>query len=317
MSPLRRGTAGPVLGIDPCMGDQQAWSLRDALAERDWPTARAVLVGAEHPDDKAFLLETCGAVPGVQDWIGPLAADDVLAQLVRGCHAVAWAWDARGRGQANYTAKERFALFFERLRLAEVCLYDVVIRTPDEAAAWAFLVRTARGLELPLEDGEFRFAQAIERHPTSLKAHAEWLQTLCAKWSGSHEWMHQFARDGAARGGDGSMLHTLVAQAHLEVMVDLKGDERTRYMTREDVRADLRTAAGLSIWHPAAEFRPGWPLYLNTFALAFSQSGDLAAAATVFERLGDNPTQLPWGYLAGDETRAFVKARTTAFEARR
>ncbi|GAA0939513.1 hypothetical protein GCM10009554_29350 [Kribbella koreensis] len=316
MSPLRRGKAGSVLEIDPCMGDQQAWSLRDALSAQDWPTARAVLVAAEHPDDKAFLLETCGAVPGVQDWIGPLAADDVLAQLVRGCHAVAWAWQARGRYGAEHTGRDRFALFFERLRLAEAYLYNVVVRTPDDVTAWAFLVRTARGLQLPLEDGEFRFAQAIERHPTSLKAHAEWMQTLCNKWSGSHEWMHQFARDGAVRGGDGSMLHALVALAHLEVMIDLKGEKRTQYMAREDVRTDLLTAAGLSIWHPAAEFRPGWPLYLNTFALAFSQSGDLPSAAKVFERLGDNPTEFPWGYLGGDEISSFTKARTTALAAR-
>jgi hypothetical protein len=307
----------PVPEIDPCMGNQTARMLCDALTDRDWPTARDILVRTDHPDDRAFLLETCGSAPGVQNWIGPLAAADPLAQLVRGCHAVSWAWDARGGYSARYTQREQFELFFERLRIAESCLYDVVARDPDEVAAWAFLVRTARGLQLPLEDGEFRFRQAIERHSTHLKAHHEWMQTLCKKWSGSHEWMHHFARDAAARGSDGSMLHALVVLAHLEMMLDLEGEAGTQYMRRPDVQADLRTAAGLSIWHPAAEFRPGWPAYFNTFALAFSRSGDLPAAMAVFEQLGDNVTAHPWGYIPGDAAKTFTTARTTAFTATR
>lgn len=84
--------------------------------------------------------------------------------------------------------------------------------------------------------------------------------------------------------------------------------------TRPDVRTDLRAAAGHSIWHPAAEFRPGWPLHLNTFALSFSLSGDLPAAASVFERLGENVTAYPWGYLGGgNEAKSFVAARKQAF----
>jgi hypothetical protein len=312
---LRRRASEPGPEIDPCMGDQTAGMLRQALTNRDWSAARDILVRAEHPDDRAFLLDTGGAAPGVQDWIGPIAADDPLAQLVRGCHATHWAWEARGGYRSQYTQTEQFRLFFERLRVAENCLHDVIARTPDEVAAWAFLVRTARGLQLPLEDGEFRFRQAIERHTTNLKAHGEWMQTLCKKWSGSHEWMHHFARDAAARGSDGSMLHTLVVLAHLEQMIDLEGAAADHYMARPDVRADLRTAAGLSIWHPAAEFRPGWPVYLNTFAVGFSRSGDLSAAAAVFEQLGDNITEHPWGYLGGDKAKSFTTARANAFAA--
>jgi hypothetical protein len=310
-----RGPEEPTLAIDPCMGEQQAWLLRDTLTRRDWAGARDVLVRASHPDDRAFLLETCGAVPGVQDWIGTFTPHDVLAQLVRGCHAVAWAWDLDAQGE---TRTKRLAPFFARLRLAEGYLYDVIARDPDEGAAWAFLIRSGRGLQLPLEDGEFRFRKATERHPTSLKAHTEWMQTLCRKWSGSDEWMHAFARDAAARGGDGSMLHALVAQAHLEMLAGLTLIEGVDYLSRTDVRRDLRISAGLSIWHPAAEFRMGWPRYLNIFAVAFSQAGDLPAAAAVFERLGDNVVRLPWGFLGeGHESRSFLRARATAFAARR
>ena len=97
----RRSVSQPTLVADPCLRDSAARRLYDALEHRDWPTARAVLAAAEHPDARAFYLEVCGAVPDVQLWIGHHAYHDGLAQLVRGAHAVAWAWDARGGGPSE------------------------------------------------------------------------------------------------------------------------------------------------------------------------------------------------------------------------
>ncbi|GAA0572460.1 hypothetical protein HPO96_18000 [Kribbella sandramycini] len=308
MKLIRRVGSSPA--IDPCMGDPVAQSFCAALARRDWPTARQILLDTDHPDDRCFLLDACGSVPDVQDWIGPLTADP-LAQLVRGCHAVAWAWDARGRRQARYTGADKFQLFFERLRLAESSLYDVVAANPDEVAAWAFLVRTARGLQLGLEDGEFRFQQAISRHATNLKAHAEWLQTCCQKWGGTHDRMFHLAHSAAAAAPDGNMLHALIPLAHLELMIDLDVNEALHHMNRPDVRSELRAAADRSVLHPAADLRPGWPLYYNTFALAFTKAADHPAAAAVFSRLGDHVTEHPWQYVALSPARAFRKARAT------
>jgi hypothetical protein len=308
---LRRQTAPrPTLVADPCLGDPVARQIYDALENREWSAARALLASAEHPDDRAFYLDVCGAVPGVQNWIGHHTPDDVLAQLVRGAHAVAWAWEARGAYSVQYTEARRFEVFFERLRLAESYLYDVVSRDPDEAAAWALLIRVARGLQLPLEDGEFRYREATKQYPSHWKANFEWMQTLCAKWFGSHEQMHWFARDTATRSPDGSLLHALVPLAHLEVCVELDTNQTAGYMTRPDVRADLRTAAQLSIWHPAADLRPGRPVPLNIFAMAFSLSADLAAASTVFQQLGNQPTPVPWGYLGGDPIQNFLDHRS-------
>jgi hypothetical protein len=312
---LRRRSQ-PSLVVDPCLGDPAARYLYDALEHRDWPAAREVLAAAVHPDDRAFYLEVCGAVPGVQTWIGQHASVDELAQLVRGAHAVAWAWDARGGRSSEHTEAARFEIFFERLRLAESYLYDVVSRNPDEVAPWAFLISTARGLQLPLEDGEYRYRQVSKRFPGHWKANFEWMQTLYKRWFGSDESMHQFARDTATRSPDGSMLHALVALAHLEVGRALETSESDAYMRSPGVRADLRTAAGRSIWHPAAAIRPGWPLPFNIFALAFSVSADPAAASAVFQQLGDNPTSLPWGYLTGEPTQTFLKTRARIMSSR-
>ncbi|HYU86371.1 MAG TPA: hypothetical protein VEK80_16330 [Kribbellaceae bacterium] len=313
---LRKKSNEPV--IDPCMGDPGAARLRDALTRQDWPTAREVVIAAGHPDDRAFYLEVGGSVPGVQDWIGNWTGSDPLAQLVRGCHAVAWAWEARGALAAQYTRDEQFTLFFDRLRLAESYLYDVTTRLPEEPVAWSFLIRTARGLQLPVEDEEFRFTEAVRRHPTNLKAHAEFMQSLCAKWGGSDEQMFRFARGAASRSPGGNMLAYLVALCHLEIHLGLRGAERSSYVRRPDVQADLRAAAAHSIWNPAAEFRPGWPLPLNVFAMAFDLSGDRQAAASVFERLGGNVTTFPWGYLGGlrGTEKRFAEARKRALGAR-
>ena len=295
--------------IDPCMGDPLARSFCDALAHRDWPAARQILLATDHPDDRCFLLDACGSVPDVQEWLGPIAAADPLAQLVRGCHAVAWAWEARGAYFVQYTRAQQFELFFERLRLAESSLYDVVAANPDEVAAWAFLVRTARGLQHGLGDGEFRFQQATSRHATNLKAHAEWLQTNCQKWDGSHDRMFHLARSAAAAAPDGNMLHALIPLAHLEVGLSLEGSASRLYLTRPDVQAELRAAADRSVLHPAADLRPGWPLYFNTFAMAFANAGDRSAAAAVFARLGDQITANPWGYVGGNPAKNFSRAR--------
>jgi hypothetical protein len=135
------------------------------------------------------------------------------------------------------------------------------------------------------------------------------MQSLCQKWWGDHEQMHRFARDIATSSAGGSMLHALVPLAHLEITLDLDPNQTTGYMTRPDVRADLRTAAELSIWHPAADVRPGWQFPFNIFAGAFCLSADPAAASAIFQRLGDRPTDVPWGYLPGDPIENFLDAR--------
>jgi hypothetical protein len=128
--------------------------------------------------------------------------------------------------------------------------------------------------------------------------------------------MLQFARDLATHSPDGSMLHALVALAHVEVGRGLETKNGDAYMRSAGVRADLRTAAEHSIWHPAADIRPGWPVPFNIFALAFGLSADTAAASTVFQQLGDNPTLFPWGYLPGEPTQIFLDARARIMSSR-
>lgn len=316
---FRRQADRPLV-VDPCMGDATAVRLQEALRRRDWPATREILVAAEHPDERAFYLAVCGTVPGVDDWITEWVIAEphsTLPQLVRGCYAVSWAWAARGQLDLDLTRDMQLEVFYERLRLAETCLGEVVGRDPDEVAAWAFLVRSARGLRMSIEDGRHRFEQAVRRHPTSLKAHYELMQTLCRKWFGSDEQMYEFARVTTAEAPAGSLLHYLTPLAHLEVMTELPAKAASEYMGRPAIRFELHAAAERSIWHPDVQFRPGWPEPVNAFALAFSAAGDYEGAARAFDQLDGIVTAQPWAYIGGDTSKAFAAYRQRAYASRR
>jgi hypothetical protein len=309
---MRRGA----LGIDPAMGDEAAVTLRAALASRNWPMVREVLTNAEHPDDRAFYLDVCGTVPGVQESIGEWAAAEpqsYLHQLVRGCHAVRGAWDLLSERFITNGREQHYQLFADRLRFADACLQDVVGRNPDEVAAWAFMVSIARGLRMHVDHVRHRFTEAVRRHPTSLKAHAEMMFTLCQRWQGSHQQMNAFVTEAAKNSPPGSLLPYLVPLGHIEVTLDLEGPIRPEYMQTTRVRTALADAAEQSVFHPAADLGPGWQEAANTFALAFDLSGDRRAAAAVFEMLGPVVTRHPWNYLGhGNEVDAFAAARSRA-----
>lgn len=313
-SPAERA---PAVVIDPCAYDPAARQLRMALEQRNWPWARDFLNTVTDPDDRAFYLSICADVPGVQDWIEQWVAAErhsTLPLLVRGAHAVYWAWEARGAARAEQTSSDQFQDFFGRLKLAENCLDEVVERDPDDTTAWTFLITSARGRQVDREDAQRRFTGVIRRHPTHRIAHLQMLQYLCKKWFGSHEEMFTFAREVVAKAPAGSPLGQLVASAHIEMWLDLPSGEDRDYMTRPDVRADLNAAADHTIRHPAYRPRPGWPQVHNTFAFAFALSGDRRAAVQQFEIIGNRVTEGPWDYYRRDPGTAFLELRRFAYD---
>lgn len=300
--------------IDPAMGDPLAARLIAASQQGDWRTIRELLAGVGHPDDHMFRVRAAAYVKGVEQWIDEWVAAEprsALPLLVKGAHAIDWAWEARGGGRANTVGEEAFKLFFKRLKLAEDCLDEVTERDPDSATAWAFLVILGRGRQLGVEETRRRFEEATRRHPWHLEAHDQMLQQLCRKWGGSHELMHEFAARTVAEMPAGSPLGRLTATAHLERWLDLKSGEDTAYLGSAEVRAELRAAADRSVRHPGYERRPGWPSPHNSFAMAFSLAGDWAAAAEQFDAIGDLMTEFPWQYTPFPR-RKFRKLRDRA-----
>ncbi|BCY11395.1 DUF4034 domain-containing protein [Actinoplanes sp. L3-i22] len=311
MWPFGKKNRQPAFTIDPAYGDEQPRRLIDALAARDWRTARDVFAEATDPDTHAFLMEAATGVDGVQDWIEEWVAaepDSTLPVLVRGCHAVQWAWEARGAKSARNTSREQFQEFARRLRLAENLLDEVTERDPEQVTAWAWLVTSARGRQVGPVEGERRFQEVIKRYPLHVIAHEQRLQHLCAKWSGSDEKMFAFAREATAAAPPGSLLPELIAVAHLEKWMSLPSGEDAAYISAPEIRDELVAAAQKSFLDPSYRRAVGWAPRIATFALTCEFTEAFEIAGRAHDLLGEQVTEWPWLY-CGDPVETFTRGR--------
>lgn len=314
----KKQVATPTLVIDPAYGDPTTRVLIDAMGKRDWRTAKDVFDDARDPDVRAFLMEAVSRVDGVQDWIPEWVAaepDSTLPVLVRGCHAVHWAWEARGGKRAEYTSGEQFREFARRLKLAENLLDEVVARDPDDVTAWTWLVMTARGRQVGRAEAQKRFDEVVRRHPLHIVAHEQYLQFLCAKWSGSDELMFDFARKATAAAPDGSWLSEMIAIAHLEKWMSLPGGEDAEWVKQPQVREEIVAAAAKSYLHPDFRIGPGWVPRVAMFALLCEFVEAFEAAGHAHDLLGDQVSEWPWQY-CGDPVEAFLRGRAYVHENR-
>ncbi|BBB01002.1 hypothetical protein RVR_8230 [Actinacidiphila reveromycinica] len=288
---LRRRGGNPA--VDRSFGDPRLAAMREAAhgGATRWPEVRGHLEAADGHEDLTFLVEGVQDIARVEQWTAEVvAADpgDTLALLVCGARHVEWAYQARNRGTAGSGEQEK--LFRERLTAAEERLYEVAGREPSWAAPWYFLQVSGRALQVGQEEAERRFEEVGRRAPGHVAAHRQHLQQLCAKWGGSQERMHAFAREAALSAPEGSGLGQLVAQAHLEDWKEAGGDpDSTLLHAPETVRA-LHEAGARSVHHPAFVRRGDWAVGVNTFALAFALAGEDAAARAMFRMVRKLPT---------------------------
>ncbi|WP_435135795.1 hypothetical protein [Actinacidiphila sp. bgisy144] len=299
LRPRGRGAA-----VDRAFGDPRLAEMRQAAqggAER-WPVLRAHLAAADGDEDLTFLVEGVGDIAQVEQWTREVAdADpgDTLALLVSGARHVEWAWQARGRASGAHVSAEQWKVFRERLLVAEEQLYEVAEREPSWAAPWYFLQVSGRGLGVGQEAAERRFEAVCRRAPGHVAAHRQHLQQLCAKWGGSQERMHAFARRSALAAPEGSGLGQLVAQAHLEDWMEAGGDPDSTVLHAPHVVRALHEAGARSVHHPAFARRGDWAVGVNTFAMAFALAGEDAAARAMFRMVRKAPTEMPWRYMDG------------------
>jgi len=308
------------LVLDPTMGDRSGRWLRDELNRENWQAARDLLHHVEDPDDRYFYTVLCADRQGRPEWLDAWVAAEPTAGtplLVRGAHAVYWAWEARGGAGADQTSEAAFRTFHERLELAEADLRAAAARSPSDPTPWTFLVTTCRGLEHGLEELATRFEEVLARHPGHRAAHSQMLQGVAAKWGGSELLMFNFAREAASTSQAGSGLASILAEAHIEQWLSLDGDEQVRYFERQDVLTELHQAADWSVRHPSWQPHPGWPRDHNLFAFCFALGDDFPAAAYHFQAVGDLVTASPWQYLAAGATEPFESHRRRVFESLR
>lgn len=306
----------PRLVLDPLLGDPTAKALDAAAGAGDWRTVAGVLSGVGDPDVRAFQVNVLADRDGPQPWIGEWVAaepDSAVPYLVKGAHAIRWAWQARGNGAADTVSQQQFKVFLRRLRIAEDSLDEAVARDPDDPTAWSELIQTAIGRRLGLPEAQRRFGEVVARCRWHRAAHGRMLQQKCAKWGGSDELALEFARATVAQMPDGCALGSMIATAHFEAAV--RSEEKARrYLARPEVLAEVHAAADRSVRHPAFRRIPGHQGTEGWFALVFHLGGDHAAAAQRFDVIGDLPTESPWYYFR-DAAGTYARYRRETYAA--
>ena len=300
--------------LDRAAAYPETAALTAALGRRDWPACRALL-DATGPMERTALIQAGADEKDLEGFLrGVLRADprDGAASALLGEHLIRVGWEIRTGARAEHVSREQFAAFHDWLGKAEQVLIDGAAHNPGDPAVWTSRLTSARGLELGLAETRRRYDRLVAADPHHLPGQFAFLQSLCPKWSGTWEQLHEFARDAAAAAPPGSPHGALVAQAHIEHIVEVGGDMLS-YLSHEPVRAEIYAAAQRSIWHPEFRRGYGWLEALSTFALAFTLLDDQRSAAAAFTALGNLATRMPWSYVDNDVVTQIRGARAWAF----
>ncbi len=231
-----------------------------------------------------------------------------LAFLVRGRHAIQWAWEARGRGSSDSVSKEGWRLFAERIAMAERDLLAAANGDPADPTPYALLLVVDKANDAPMDVALQHFAAATARLPDHYFAHTAMLSRLSKRWGGSDEAMFDFVRRRVASAPNGSDLPMLVFEAHLDVwsyMHTFGGDPQgaLRYLAQPAVRQELDAAYARSLGAGSIP-RATTIHYRNAAAFLFFITQD-PRLRTELERIGQAFTEYPWVYFAqaDQETR--------------
>lgn len=255
-------------------------------------------------------MEIAAKTPGVQEWIeGPIRDEPgtLWPLLLRGAHAVRWAWEARGGGTADTVSPDAWKVWFKRLVLAENCLDEAVELDPGCADAWHHLIILGRARQLPVAELWRRFDGLLAADPHHLFGHESMLNGLMAKWSGSDEEMFDFARTRAAA-NPGTLIPLLVAQAHLEYARNHHADNLRVYFHRDEVGDELVAAAFASVWHDDRSATLLEPIAWNWFAMTLTLADHLEAARPLYDAIGEDWVRpSPWR-----NTERFLRLRKYA-----
>lgn len=316
--PLFRRRRPSGLTPDNTLGNPTARQALQAAAT-GWPALVEVLRPTDS-DDRELAVSVVTEEPGWPRWVDDWVAaqpDEPLAWTVRGAKGVHWGWQARGG--ATDVDGDAWIEFQRRLGGADEDLARGAALDPTDPTPHCFRLIAARGLELGLDVIRERFDEVTELEPLHRAAHNHMIQALAPKWGGSNDAMFEFARHVTATAPEGSAVHVVIAEAHIERWLwTLVGDQAdsdaaNRYWSRPGVRDEVVEAAERSVLSPHYQRTARYPWDHQLYAFAFWMTDRYDLAATMFERVGDVVSEFPWIY-KGDPGQVFesVRAQVTA-----
>lgn len=267
------------------------------------------------PDERYLYVESLASVPA------PSAAIDLwrstqprssVPWLVHGAHQAHLAWSDGDERMAPDAPAEVRARYAAQLREAEKSLVQATELEPKDVTPWAYLLRTARGLELGRDVMQERFGHVMEEAQEHRQAHSSMLQSCSLRWGGSHQEMFGFVQLAMMKAGLGCALHVLVAESHIERWLADGGERNPTlavdYFRQAWVRESICGAA-------TAAFEPGAFIPTiesvrtrNYFAFCLWLAGQHRDALRHFDALGNWLTADPWRHL-GEPSAVFQQAK--------
>jgi hypothetical protein len=291
--------------------DPDGDAVRAAALAGDWPTASAYLDAAgTHWDLRwqrlGHLANAASQDDGfVKAW-QVARPDDPSAALVHADALVALAWKLRGDKRAQHTTREQFDAFHRVLGESEAACRRAAELAPADPSPYIAQIPIAMGLGWSHERFQSLWAEIVWRAPFHFGAHLSALQYWCAKWRGSHELMHEFARQAAASAPPGDLLTALPLFAFFE-QENRDGNEDIYRLpaTAAAVDAAWRVVAAAPSWHHRL------PEVRHVLANALECSGRYAEAVEQFRLIGPFCGAVPWTYY-GNSLKVFCGARARA-----
>lgn len=299
--------------FDPAMGDVELQQAIDHLAEGDWRfvqdlfdarSDRWLLSSVLNSDHAAIPLSR------FEEWAD--TAGSAVSMAFLGQAQVRAAWAQRGRAPIQRVEQETLDRFHADLEQAEETLRDAAKMAPRSSEPWVGLMVSARGLGLRKSEIESRFVEVHAREPFRPDACHHMLQSLSAKWMGSHEEMFEFAEFIRQEAPGDSPCAGVVAMAHFEYA--MSGWERVtlaEYLRRPEVSEELLASARPMLEATSGLAPTEYVSALNLFVLMIEPRDALSGRAIreTITRVGDRASSVPWSYFGEDIDRRFIQVR--------
>ncbi|MGW3039811.1 hypothetical protein ACWC9T_07095 [Kitasatospora sp. NPDC001159] len=288
--------------------DPEGEAVRAAALAGDWQTAAAYLDAAgtdwdlrwrrlgylsdAASEDDAFVKAWQAARP-----------NDPSAALVHADALVTLAGKLRGAKGAQHTTREQFDAFHRVLADSEAACRWAAELAPADPGPYIAQISIAMGLGWSHERFQALWAEIVARAPHHFAAHRSALQYWCAKWRGSHELMHEFARQAAASAPPGDLLVALPLFAIFEQENRDGSDEIYRLpATAAAVDAAYRAVVNAPVGHHRL------PEVRHILAYSLEGVGRFAEAVQQFQLIGPYCGAVPWSYY-GDRLKPFGSCR--------
>lgn len=241
--------------VDADLGDAEVAACREARGRGDLAMTLRALEANRGRWDRCWLF-----VRDIDPDIPRPTFDQLVAShpsssaayLLRGAHALAWGWQARGTGWGKSVTEEGWRLLRERTTDAIRNFEQAAALDPSDPTPWALMVRAGLGANWSKERARQAFEEGCRRDPEHWPLYRYMLSWTLPRWHGSAEEAVAFARHAQAGAPPGSLRYGLMVYAHVDrfdTLLRKSEAEADAFGRRSDIRNEVAYARAMSVGH--------------------------------------------------------------------